>query len=89
MQLPAPPRIPAWWRPTAAGVLAGALLGGIGRTFWQQVGNYNRTRYCRDRGTEYARLALEALLAGAPPSAAIDGGPASGCPLERHAEAGI
>ena len=30
-------------------------------------GNYNRTRYCTDRGTSYAELALKALERGAPP----------------------
>ena len=64
-----------------------AILDAGSRLYY--VGNYNRSRYCRDRETEYARLALEALLAGAPPSAAIDGGPAYGCPLRRPAEAGI
>jgi hypothetical protein len=64
-----------------------AILDAGSRLYY--VGNYNRTRYCRDRDTEYARLALEALLAGVPPSAAIDGGPAYGCPLRRPAEAGI
>jgi hypothetical protein len=64
-----------------------AILDAGSRLYY--VGNYNRTRYCRDRETEYARIALEALLAGAPPSASIDGGPAYGCPLRRPAEAGI
>jgi hypothetical protein len=63
-----------------------AILDARSRLYY--VGNYNRTRYCRDRETEYARLALESLLAGAPPVAAIDGGPAYGCPLRRPTEAG-
>jgi hypothetical protein len=64
-----------------------AVLDAESRLYY--VGNYNRTRYCRDRETEYARLALEALLAGAPASASLDGGPAYGCPLRRRAGAGI
>ena len=39
-----------------------AVLDGAGRLYF--VGNYNRTRYCRDRDTEFARLALEAVVAG-------------------------
>jgi hypothetical protein len=57
-----------------------AILDGAGRLYF--VGNYNRTRFCRDRQTEFARLALEAVVAGAPPPA---GAPAAitafGCPL--------
>jgi hypothetical protein len=47
-------------------------------------GNYNVTRYCRDRDTEFARIALDHLLTGQPrqalPAAATT---AYGCPL-RH-----
>lgn len=47
-------------------------------------GNYNSSRYCVDRRTEYARIALDAFLAGRPqpalePAAVI----AYGCPLPR------
>ena len=30
-------------------------------------GNYNRARYCTDRGTSYAELAIKALYQGSPP----------------------
>jgi hypothetical protein len=47
-------------------------------------GNYNVTRYCRDRHTEFARLALDHLLTGQPrrpfPAAATT---AYGCPLRK------
>jgi hypothetical protein len=56
------------------------VLDGAGRLYY--AGNYNLTRYCRDRETEFARLALEGVRAGAPPpsfeSAATV---AYGCPL--------
>ncbi|HEV2202751.1 MAG TPA: redoxin domain-containing protein [Bryobacteraceae bacterium] len=51
-------------------------------------GNYNSSRYCVDRRTEYARIALDAFLAGRPqptlePAAVI----AYGCPLPKaHTE---
>jgi hypothetical protein len=41
-----------------------AIVGPDLRLYWR--GNYNRTRYCRERESEYARLALEAALAGRP-----------------------
>jgi hypothetical protein len=57
-----------------------AVLDADGRLFYQ--GNYNRTRYCRDRETEYARLALDAVLAGAPaPAYPAAAETAYGCPL--------
>lgn len=46
------------------------------------AGNYNLTRYCRDRETEFARLALEGLRAGRPPPAfRSEATIAYGCPL--------
>jgi len=63
-----------------------AILDADGRLFYQ--GNYNVTRYCRDRETEFARLALERMGIGAPPpqfeSAATV---AYGCPLPPRATA--
>jgi hypothetical protein len=65
-----------------------AILDGAGRVYF--VGNYNRTRYCRERNTEFARIALEAAVAGArspamTPAATV----AYGCPLPtRGATAG-
>lgn len=57
-----------------------AILDRAGRLFYR--GNYNVSRYCRDRETQFARLALEAALAGRPPgpmpAAATT---AYGCPL--------
>jgi hypothetical protein len=57
-----------------------AVLDRDGRLYF--LGNYNRSRYCRERDTEFARIALEAAVAGlrAPamsPAAAV----AYGCPL--------
>lgn len=53
-----------------------------GRLFFR--GNYNTTRYCTDGRTEFARIAIEALLEGSPlprlpPEARI----AYGCPLQQ------
>jgi hypothetical protein len=57
-----------------------AVLDAEGRLYYQ--GNYNRTRYCRDHETEYARLALDAVLAGEPPHAyPAEAETAYGCPL--------
>jgi hypothetical protein len=57
-----------------------AILDGTGRVYF--VGNYNRTRYCRDRDTEFARLALEAVVAGERPPAVTPAAiTAFGCPL--------
>lgn len=59
-----------------------AILDADGRLFYQ--GNYNLTRYCRDRETEFARLALERLRIGAPPPAFVSAATvAYGCPLPR------
>lgn len=61
-----------------------AILDRDGRLYF--VGNYNRSRYCRERDTEFARIALEAVVAGVRPPAA---GPAAdvayGCPLPARA----
>ena len=57
-----------------------AILDGAGRLYF--VGNYNRTRYCREPATEFARLALEAVVAGArPPAITPAAAIAYGCPL--------
>ena len=46
-------------------------------------GNYNSTRYCTDARSEYARLALEALLAGTDPIRTEMAETAYGCPLTK------
>lgn len=57
-----------------------AILDGAGRLYF--VGNYNRTRYCRERETEFARIALESLVAGRRPPAVVPAADvAYGCPL--------
>ena len=57
-----------------------AILDADGRLFYQ--GNYNLTRYCRDRETEFARLALERIRIGAPPSPFVSAATvAYGCPM--------
>ncbi len=58
------------------------IVDPAGRLYWR--GNYNASRYCTNRRTEFARLALESVLErGAmpqlPPPATI----AYGCPLPR------
>ena len=67
----------------AVGVYAtpqAAILDGDGRIYF--VGNYNRTRYCRDRETEFARIALEAVVVNARPPATVPAAAiAYGCPL--------
>jgi hypothetical protein len=64
-----------------------AVLDGAGRLFYQ--GNYNLTRYCVNRNTEFARLALEAVVAGrpAPRVEPVDAATAYGCPLPPRATA--
>lgn len=60
------------------------VLDRDGRLFFR--GNYNATRYCRDRDTEFARRALEAMLAGQPAPRFGDAATlAYGCPLRRPA----
>lgn len=73
----------------AAGVYAtpqAVLLDAQGRLYYR--GNYNSSRYCTVRESEYARIALESMLAGksppqAPPQATI----AYGCPLPKRKKA--
>ncbi len=56
------------------------ILDGDGRLYYR--GNYNLGRYCVDPKTEFARLALEALLAGRPcPEFPRSATAAYGCPL--------
>jgi hypothetical protein len=60
------------------------VLDAEGRMFFR--GNYNSSRYCVDTRTEFARIAIEAMLAGKPlpalpPAARV----AYGCPLRRPA----
>ena len=48
-------------------------------------GNYNRARYCTDRGTSYAELAIKALQRGAPPPYFAELATQSyGCQLPSH-----
>jgi hypothetical protein len=67
----------------AAGVYSSpqAVIVAIGGALYYR-GNYNLARYCTDERTEFARLALEHVLAGAP---SFDAPPAAtvayGCPL--------
>lgn len=57
-----------------------AILDAAGRLYF--VGNYNRSRFCRERDTEFARIALEAAVAGArPPAVGPAAAVAYGCPL--------
>ncbi len=61
------------------------LLDSAGRLYYR--GNYNSSRYCTASGSQYARIALESLLAGSPPphlppAATI----AYGCPLPSSIE---
>ncbi|MBI2687624.1 MAG: TlpA family protein disulfide reductase [Acidobacteria bacterium] len=59
------------------------LIDGKGRLYYR--GNYNLARYCADPATEYARIALEAMLAGKSPSPMPDGvNAALGCPLPKR-----
>ena len=57
-----------------------ALVGADDRLVYR--GNYNLTRYCRDRDTEFVRLALEHLLSGgARPAFPTAATTSYGCPL--------
>jgi hypothetical protein len=59
------------------------ILDAVGNLYYR--GNYNVSRYCTDARTEYARLALEALLAGRPPSRPPEAAAvAYGCQLPRQ-----
>jgi hypothetical protein len=64
------------------------ILDSAGRLYYE--GNYNLTRYCRDRQTQFARIALERVAAGAPaPTFEGAATTAYGCPLpDRRAKAG-
>jgi hypothetical protein len=56
------------------------VINGKGRLYFR--GNYNSARYCVDRHTEFARIAIESLLAGNPlPSLPTQATVAYGCPL--------
>ncbi len=79
--------IPIWTDPAdrfavQAGVYStpqALLVDGSSRIFYR--GNYNRSRYCRDRETEFVRLAIEALLDGRSlPSLPAESMKAWGCP---------
>ena len=60
------------------------VLEADGRLYFR--GNYNSTRYCTDKRTEFARIAIESLLAGAAlPEMPREARVAYGCPLRRRA----
>ena len=57
------------------------VIDGEARLFFR--GNYNSARYCVDKRTEFARIAIEALLAGrALPPLPSEARIAYGCPLQ-------
>ena len=59
------------------------LVAGDGRLYYR--GNYNALRYCTDPKSEFARIALESLLAGAKlPAFATSATTAYGCPLPKR-----
>ena len=56
------------------------IVDDAGRLFYR--GNYNLSRYCVDERTEFARLAIEALVGGRPlPAMPAEATTAYGCPL--------
>ncbi|MBS2024157.1 MAG: redoxin domain-containing protein [Deltaproteobacteria bacterium] len=57
------------------------ILDGQGKLRYR--GNYNAARYCDDPETQYARLALEAVLAEAPVALPVQASIAYGCELPR------
>ncbi len=59
------------------------VLDAQGRLYFR--GNYNRSRYCLEPEAEYARLALEALLAGHAPPQFPAAEISYGCPLRKKA----
>lgn len=64
-----------------------AILDGEGRLAYR--GNYNASRYCRNRETEFARLALDDVLAGRPPASVPSvATTAYGCELRRPRRTG-
>jgi hypothetical protein len=54
------------------------LMGPEGKSLY--TGNYNTSRYCGNKETEYVRLALEASIHGQK-TTEIQGAPAYGCPF--------
>jgi hypothetical protein len=59
------------------------LIDRDGRLFYR--GNYNYSRYCTLPETEYARIALDAMLAGEPPKLVpAAASVAYGCPLPKR-----
>ncbi len=57
-----------------------AILDRAGKLFYR--GNYNKSRYCADEATEYARIALDALAANQPaPAMPREATITYGCPL--------
>ena len=57
-----------------------AILDRDGRLYYR--GNYNKSRYCADEATEYARIALDALAANQPaPAMPREATITYGCPL--------
>lgn len=73
-------RLGVYSTPQAALVDAGGAL--------RYRGNYNLSRFCADRETEYARLALESLL-GERPGPAPSAQPAYGCGLPSNESAAL
>lgn len=66
------------------------VLSGDSRLYYR--GNYNTSRYCVNRQTQFARLALQALLAGKPRPAFLESGATSyGCrlPADEDREANL
>jgi Redoxin len=58
------------------------VIDRAGRLYYR--GNYNTARYCVDTRTEFARIAIESVLAGSPlPAMPVEAQVAYGCPL-RH-----
>ena len=57
-----------------------AILDRDGKLYYR--GNYNKSRYCADESTEFARIALDALAAGKPaPAMPREATITYGCPL--------
>jgi hypothetical protein len=66
----------------ACGVYASpqaVVLDREGRLYYR--GNYNASRYCTTAASEFARLALDSLAAGAPPPSFAGSGLSYGCEL--------